>query len=167
MTDLSGKPLVSVVIPVYNGANYLSQAIDSVLAQTWPNIEILVIDDGSDDDGRTEAAATAYGNKVRYTKKRNGGVATALNRGIELMRSDYFCWLSHDDVFEPNKIDRLMKVVLTRPDPVIVFGDFVLTDKDGRFVREYRTGRDFDERPVEGLRAGSRSLRSRSRDRAR
>jgi glycosyltransferase involved in cell wall biosynthesis len=134
------------MIPVYNGANYLSQAIESALAQTWPNIEVLVVDDGSDDDGRTEAVAKVYGDRIRYVKKPNGGVATALNRGIELMRSEYFSWLSHDDRFEPSKIDRMMRVVLGRPDTVIAFGDFVATDEDGRFVREYRTGDRFDER---------------------
>ena len=145
LTNLSNKPLVSVVIPVYNGSNYLSQAIDSALAQTWPNLEILVVDDGSDDEGRTEAVAAAYGDRIRYLKKPNGGVATALNYGIRAMRSEYFSWLSHDDRFEPNKIDRMMRVMLSRRETVVAFGDYVSTDKDGVFVREYRAGDDFDE----------------------
>ncbi len=58
-------PLVSIVIPVYNGSNYLREAIDSALAQTYDNIEILVINDGSNDNGATEAIAKSYGDKIR------------------------------------------------------------------------------------------------------
>ncbi|WP_304736607.1 glycosyltransferase [uncultured Desulfovibrio sp.] len=97
-------PLVSIVIPVYNGSNYLREAIDSALAQTYDNIEILVINDGSNDNGATEAIAKSYGDKIRYFSKENGGVATALNMGIENMRGEYFSWLSHDDVYESDKI---------------------------------------------------------------
>lgn len=97
-------PLVSIVIPVYNGANFLSQAIDSALAQTYDNIEILVINDGSNDNGATERIALSYGDKIRYFSKINGGVSSALNFGIERMRGDYFSWLSHDDLYAPEKI---------------------------------------------------------------
>lgn len=98
------QPLVSVIIPVYNGANYLREAIDSVLTQTYSNIEILVVNDGSADNGQTEQIAFSYGNKIRYVYKENGGVATALNAGISRMNGEYFSWLSHDDVFYPDKI---------------------------------------------------------------
>ena len=69
--------LVSIVIPVYNGANYLSEAIDSALAQTYKNIEIIVVNDGSKDDGATEKVALSYGDKIRYFHKENGGVSSA------------------------------------------------------------------------------------------
>jgi len=75
-------PKVSIIIPVYNGSNYLREAIDSALAQTYKNIEIIVINDGSSDEGRTEAIAKSYGDKIRYIYKKNGGVSTALNVGI-------------------------------------------------------------------------------------
>src|SRR5256885_962105 len=95
------KPLVSIVIPVYNGSNFLRQAIDSALAQTYQNREIIIVNDGSRDDGKTEAAALSYGDKIRYAAKPNGGCGSALNHGIGLMRGDYFSWLSHDDVYYP------------------------------------------------------------------
>lgn len=96
------NPLVSIVIPVYNGSNYMREAIDSALAQTYPNIEILVVNDGSTDD--TREIALSYGDRIRCFEKENGGVSTALNLGIREMRGEYFSWLSHDDVYYPNKV---------------------------------------------------------------
>jgi len=98
------NPKVSIVIPVYNGSNYLADAIDSALAQTYNNIEVLVINDGSKDQGATEKIAKSYGNKIRYFYKENGGVASALNMGIEKMKGEYFSWLSHDDMYSTNKV---------------------------------------------------------------
>lgn len=100
------KPLVSIVIPVYNGSNFLAEAIDSALAQTYKNIEIVVVNDGSKDDGATEKVALSYGDKIKYYPKPNGGVSSALNYGIEKMSGDYFSWLSHDDLYEPLKVER-------------------------------------------------------------
>ena len=97
-------PLVSIVVPVYNGANYMREAIDSALAQTYSNIEIIVVNDGSNDGGATRDIALSYGDKIRYFEKENGGVSTALNLGIKNMRGKYFSWLSHDDVYLPEKV---------------------------------------------------------------
>ena len=98
------NPLVSIVIPVYNGANYVSEAIESALKQTYKNIEVIVVNDGSTDN--TEKIVKKYGDKIRYFYKENGGVASALNFGIKNMKGEYFSWLSHDDVYYPNKIER-------------------------------------------------------------
>ena len=97
-------PLVSIIIPVYNGANYMREAIDSALAQTYSNIEIIVVNDGSNDGGATRDIAHSYGDKIRYFEKENGGVSTALNLGIKNMHGKYFSWLSHDDVYLPEKV---------------------------------------------------------------
>lgn len=98
-------PLVSIIIPVYNGSEYMRDAIDSALSQTYDNIEILLINDGSSDGGKTEEIALSYGDKIRYFHKENGGVSTALNLGIMNMKGEYFSWLSHDDSYEPKKIE--------------------------------------------------------------
>lgn len=97
-------PKVSVIMPAYNASEYLAEAIDSVLEQTYPNIEILVINDGSKDDGATERLALSYGDRIRYFAKENGGVSSALNLGIDNMTGAYFSWLSHDDAYTPEKI---------------------------------------------------------------
>lgn len=105
------KPLVSIIIPVYNGDNYLAEAVESALNQTYSNCEIMVINDGSNDDGKTEEIAKSYGDKIRYFHKDNGGVSTALNLGIKEMQGDYFSWLSHDDLYSPNKISSEMELL--------------------------------------------------------
>jgi glycosyltransferase involved in cell wall biosynthesis len=99
-------PLVSIVIPVYNGANYLIESIESALKQTYKNTEVIVVNDGSTDDGATEAIALSYGDQIRYFSKSNGGCGSALNFGIRQMKGEYFSWLSHDDRYLPNKIQR-------------------------------------------------------------
>ena len=98
------EPLVSIIVPVYNGAKYMREAIDSALAQTYSNVEIIVVNDGSNDGGATRDIALSYGDKIRYFEKENGGVSTALNLGIKNMHGKYFSWLSHDDIYLPEKI---------------------------------------------------------------
>ena len=101
--EVKSLPLVSIVIPVYNGSNYMREAIDSALAQTYERVEVIVVNDGSTDD--TEQIALSYGERIRYFRKENGGVSSALNLGIKEMKGEYFSWLSHDDVYTPDKIE--------------------------------------------------------------
>ena len=109
---MKNEPLVSIIIPVYNGANFMREAIDSALSQTYKNIEIIVVNDGSRDDGETDRIAREYGDKIRYFPKENGGSSSALNKGIREMKGDYFSWLSHDDMYTPDKIERQVKTML-------------------------------------------------------
>ena len=104
-------PLVSIIIPVYNGSNYVSEAIDSALAQTYKNIEIIVVNDGSCDNGKTEEVALSYGDKIRYFRKENGGSSSALNYGIKQMNGEWFSWLSHDDLYYPEKIEKQVNYI--------------------------------------------------------
>lgn len=123
------NPKVSIIIPIYNGANYMRDAIDSALAQTYNNIEVIVINDGSNDDGETDKIAKSYGDKIRYFSKRNGGVATALNLGIEKMQGEYFSWLSHDDVYEKDKIKHQIEALRKENDKsIVVAGCFKIVD---------------------------------------
>ena len=105
------NPLVTIVIPVYNGANYLNESISSALEQTYKNIEIIVVNDGSTDNGETEKIALSYGDKIRYLSKTNGGVSSALNLCIENMSGEWLSWLSHDDLYYPTKVEEEVNYV--------------------------------------------------------
>lgn len=129
-TNSDFQPLVSIVIPVYNGANYMREAIDSALAQTYDNIEVVVVNDGSRDNGETDRIAQTYGDKIRYFSKENGGCASALNLGIEKMRGEYFSWLSHDDRYLSEKIAHQVEVLRGLDDrDTIIFGGYELINE--------------------------------------
>lgn len=130
---------VSIVIPVFNGSNYLREAIDSALAQTYPDIEIVVVNDGSRDDGETERIALSYGDKIRYFSKKNGGVASALNMAIEKMSGDYFSWLSHDDLYCPEKVETQMRALAGMANPrAIAYGDHAVFYDNAADAEEVR-----------------------------
>lgn len=129
----ASKSLVSIIIPVYNGENYLRESIDSALEQTYDCIEILVINDGSQD--KTEEVALSYGNRIRYFAKKNGGVSTALNTGILNMHGEYFSWLSHDDLYMPDKIKIQMEALSDNPTK-IAYSDYAVINKDGAIIAE-------------------------------
>lgn len=104
-------PKISIIIPVYNGSDYLSNAIECALNQTYDNLEVIVVNDGSKDDGKTEKVALSYGDRIRYFYKSNGGVSSALNFGIKHMTGEYFSWLSHDDAYSLTKIADSVKLL--------------------------------------------------------
>ena len=115
-------PKVSIVIPVFNGANYLTSAIESALEQTYEDKEIIVVDDGSVDDDATKEIAKSYGDKIRYYLKENGGTSSALNFGIKNMNGEYFSWLSHDDVYYPKKIEMQINSLINNVNPYSISG---------------------------------------------
>lgn len=117
------NPSVSIVIPVFNGSNFLAEAIDSALIQTYNNIEVLVVNDGSTDDGLTRNIALSYGSSIRYFEKVNGGVSSALNFGITEMHGEYFAWLSHDDLYLPQYIENQIETLLDNPGSESVIGN--------------------------------------------
>jgi len=105
------NPKVTIIIPVYNWSNYIWEAIESALKQTYSNIEILVINDWSNDMWATEKIALSFGDKINYIYKKNGWVASALNLWIEKATWEYISWLSHDDLYYPNKIEEEIKIL--------------------------------------------------------
>ena len=121
---MTSKPLVSIIIPVYNGGDYLCEAIDSALAQTYAPIEVLVVNDGSRDDGATARIAASYGGAIRYFEKENGGVSSALNLGIQNMRGAWFSWLSHDDAYEPRKVEAQVAALPENGGKTLVYCNF-------------------------------------------
>lgn len=143
---ISQQPLVSIVIPVYNGSNYLKDAIDSALGQTYKNIEIIVVNDGSTDDGKTEALALSYGDKIRYYAKANGGVSSAINFGIRQMKGEWFSWLSHDDKYVDTKIECQVKKLQQGGDIAVCSERQI--DKDGEYLSSAREYTQLEQRGV-------------------
>jgi len=122
------QPLVSIVIPVFNGSDFLGDAIDSALAQTYKHVEVLVVNDGSTDGGATERIALSYGDRIRYYSKPNGHVASALNYGIARMGGEYFSWLSHDDMYHPHKIELQVRALERAGPCAVLYSDFEALD---------------------------------------
>jgi len=113
MTITKNKPLVSAIIPVYNCERYLAEAIESVLAQTYRPIEIIVVDDGSMDG--TADIAQSY-EEVRYIYQTNQGRGAAMNVGIKVARGEIIAFLDADDLWTPNKLSVQMDYLLGHPD---------------------------------------------------
>lgn len=135
---MSKKPKVSIIIPVYNGSNFLSESINSALSQTYENIEIVVINDGSKDWWKTEKIAKSYWNKIKYYSKSNWGVASALNLWIEKMTWDYFSWLSHDDLYFPEKVQKQIEFLenLNYKKNVILYSNYIFIDEEGKEINK-------------------------------
>jgi glycosyltransferase involved in cell wall biosynthesis len=97
------SPLISVIIPTYNRASLVTEAVDSVLAQSFRNLELIVIDDGSTDE--TGARLAAYGARLRYNRQERSGVSAARNRGLELACGEWVAFLDSDDLWQPKKLE--------------------------------------------------------------
>lgn len=108
-----GPPLVSVIMPVYNGELYLSEAIESILAQTYRSIEIIAVDDGSTDN--SAQVVRKYGD-VRYFYQTNQGVTAARNAGISHARGDMIAFLDQDDMWPPHKLTTQVNYMLEHPE---------------------------------------------------
>ena len=105
--------LVSVIVPVHNGARYLRAALESVFAQTYRSFEVIVVDDGSVDDSGVIAQGFP---DVRYIHQANQGVAVARNNGIEAARGDFFAFLDQDDLWTPEKLRLQIAYMLNHPE---------------------------------------------------
>ena len=123
----------------------MQNAIECALNQTYTNIEILVINDGSNDNGETEAAVKKYENRVRYIKKENGGVSSALNLAIREMRGEWFSWLSHDDAYYPDKVKKqveavnmLMETENLPKEKIVIYGANERIDTNGNVILRRR-----------------------------
>ncbi|MFO0811527.1 MAG: glycosyltransferase [Gemmataceae bacterium] len=126
-------PLVSVVMPVYNGSRFLRQAIDSVLGQTYAPTEIVVVDDGSTDD--SPVILTSYGDKVRAIRQQNAGVSEARNTGVRNARGEFVAFIDQDDWWLPTKVARQVELFAADPTLGLVHTNAGLFDApSGAFI---------------------------------
>lgn len=131
------NPLVSIVTPVYNAEKYLADAIDSVLAQTWQNWELILVDDGSTDSSYA-IAQSFTDSRIKLFKQTNKGQCGATNTGLKHITGDYVLFFDADDLLDPNKIEAQMKDCEHFPNSVGVgrFAFFRDTIEDAKFTEE-------------------------------
>lgn len=140
----SFHPLVSVIIPTYNQPEFLVEAVDSVLAQTYPHVEVIVVDDGSRDH-TAQVVADRYGERVRYIYQENAGTAAARNTGIEAATGELIALLDHDDRWLPQKLERQVPYFANHPEAGLVFtGGRSFDGRDGRTLSEFETAATLD-----------------------
>jgi alpha-1,3-rhamnosyltransferase len=122
--------LVTVVIPSYNHSSYVAQAIDSVLGQTWPHIDLIVIDDGSH-DGSADIIRQLHSARggFRCVTRENRGLIESLNEGLTLARGDFFCELASDDFFPQDSVEQRIRYLIEHPECVAVYADGYLIEQ--------------------------------------
>lgn len=129
---MSAGPLVSVVIPVRDGAPFIAEAIDSVLAQSYRNLECIVVDDGSTDG--TAEIVSAYGDRVRSLTTGRGGVSVARNLGIEHASGALIAFLDADDVWLPPKLEKQVAMMERHPEAALCYTGLKLIDVHGNVL---------------------------------
>ncbi|PPQ40313.1 Glycosyltransferase involved in cell wall bisynthesis [Rhodoblastus acidophilus] len=129
---MQDRPLVSVVIPSYNHVKYIGRAIDSALGQSWPHVEVVVIDDGSH-DGSHEFVKQRYGQdpRVKATRRDNRGAHQTLNEAMATARGAYLSILNSDDFYEPTRLARLVEAAERRDGPFFAITGLRLVDESG------------------------------------
>lgn len=131
---------VSVVIPTYNYGRFIGEAIESVLKQTLPVFEVIVVDDGSSDN--TEEVVTKFGERIKYIRQKNGGVGAARNTGIKNSAGDFIAFLDADDLWLPKKIEQQLQLFQTDGEIGLVTTAIREFDKYGNTLAEYVEGKN-------------------------
>ena len=126
------KPEISVVIPTYNRQHLVIEAVESVLAQTYSDFEIIVVDDGSTDD--TAAKLRPYLDRLQYVVQQNRGVAAARNTGIRRAQGEFICFLDSDDLWEPGKLEAQLRFAKDHPEYALISTEIRGFDADKKFV---------------------------------
>jgi glycosyltransferase involved in cell wall biosynthesis len=152
-------PKISVIVPIYNQAPFIRETVDSVLGQDYPNVELVLSDDGSTDGTTAILREYASGDPERVklvASEENTGIAGAFNRALDAHSGEYIAWLGGDDVMLPGKLDRQVAVLTSRPDAIGCCHDADVFDSDsgrsyGRFSEVYNGRRGVREGGVELL----------------
>jgi glycosyltransferase involved in cell wall biosynthesis len=125
---------ISVVIPAYNSAEFIADAVHSILKQTRPITEIIIVDDGSTDN--TQQIVEALPGPITYVKQPNQGPSAARNTGIKAANSEWIAFLDADDQWTSDKIDKQLKLLRKIPELVLIAGDMAEIDKSGQLITE-------------------------------
>lgn len=128
------EPLVSVIINNYNYDKYLKEAIDSALNQSYKNKEIIVVDDGSTDCSRE--IIESYGDRIIPVLKKNGGQGSAMNAGFRVSKGEWVCFLDSDDVWIPDKIEKVIEVAKRNPDAIMIYHKVQPISSSGEYIEK-------------------------------
>jgi glycosyltransferase involved in cell wall biosynthesis len=132
MSPITDQPLVSIITPSFNQAAFISAAIESVLAQDYPNIEYIVVDGGSADG--TPDILRGYGERVRWISEPDGGQSEAINKGVRMSSGAILAWLNADDLYMPQAVSRAVAALQADPQAAFVYGQARFIDRDGREI---------------------------------
>ena len=132
---MANTNLVSVVIPVYNSEKYVEECIDSILNQTYDNIEIIVVDDGSEDSSLE--ILENFSDKIKIFSQENQGLASSLNLGISKINGNWLKWFSPDDVMYPKTIETLVNAAKQYSEDTILYSNWNIIDDTGNTLREF------------------------------
>lgn len=131
--ESAANPVVDVILPAYNGSAVIRKALESALAQNVP-VRVIVVDDGSTDD--SAAIARSYGSRVTVIRQQNRGVSGARNTGLAAASAPYIALLDQDDIWQPGKLARQIRLMEDHPDVGLAFTDMVLLESSGRIVED-------------------------------
>lgn len=136
---MNDNPLVSIIIPAYNVERYIKDAVDSAIGQTYKNIEIIVVDDGSTDGTKKELESYIKNNKIIYLYQKNKGLSGARNAGINQARGEYIALLDADDMFRLTKIEKQIFFLNNNPDCDFCYTDveFFRDGNPGKILKSY------------------------------
>lgn len=129
------EDLVSVVIPVYNSEKFLKESIESALNQTYPNIEIIAVNDGSTDG--SPDILEKYKDRITIINQKNLGLAKAVNAAIDAMSGRWLKWFSPDDILYPNAVETLVEEARKLPENTILYSDWGMIDENGKKLRDF------------------------------
>jgi len=138
---MNDRPLVSIVMPTYNRAHMVGEAIDAVLAQIYTNWELILVNDGSKDNTREVIDGYAARDpRIRCIHKENEGIPDTVNRGWREATGEYVTWTSDDNLYHPSSIEAMAAYLDTHADVVLVYTDCRYIDEHGKVTREHQGG---------------------------
>ena len=133
------QPLVSIIVPSFNQAQFLKQTLESILVQDYPNLEIWVVDGGST-DGSVEIIRSFADRLAGWVSEPDRGQADGINKGFRKARGEIVAWLNSDDLYQPGAISKAVTVLIQHPQVAMVFGDVISIDGNGKVINLMRYG---------------------------
>lgn len=128
------QPKISIIMPTYNRSDYICEAIESALGQTYDNIELIVIDDGSTDGTRKQLEKYSSDRRFKYMRQENQGQSIARNKGLKMAEGEFIAFLDSDNIWLPGKLERQVEIMNKNQSFDIFYGDGILIDEKGAEV---------------------------------